>query len=86
MSRALSSSAGWTSDNDHGGGAVQQLLTSLAKRQLTPGTKGWRFAGWRPMPDHIAFSLARRRGVIDEWRIEECRLLGLKRVGPHGGR
>jgi len=44
-------------------GAMQAVLTCLAGGGQ-PGTKGWRFADRRPMPDHIAFS------GIGEGRVE----------------
>jgi len=51
---------------DSGGGGYAADAASLDRpgsMSLTPGTKDWRFAGRRPMPDHIACWL---RGVVDE--------------------
>ncbi|EAT79004.1 hypothetical protein SNOG_13557 [Parastagonospora nodorum SN15] len=52
---------------DDGGGGYAASAATLDRpgsMSLTPGTKAWRFAGRRPMPDHIAFWLG---GVVDEW-------------------
>jgi len=40
-------------DGDWGGAANSDQPGQKSRK---PGTKGRRFAGWRPMPDHIALS------------------------------
>ena len=48
-------------DGDVGGYAAKSDLPGQRSRE--PGTKGWPFAGRRPMPDHIALSAEGDRRV-----------------------